>query len=169
MAYSTPGMIRKALVPTSDGTLPEEPTFTAADLTDPQLVDAIAEADILINGYIGRLYITPVDLVGGAVPHPIDYWSRNIAAYNATLTLRGSQDFADQDPVARRYNATMEALKAVAAGTMRLELLRNDSPSSASTAGAPINPYTGELFCVNDFDLTAPWSGQMPGPFWRGF
>jgi hypothetical protein len=34
MTYSTPEMVRKAFVPSSDGTLPATQTFTAADLTN---------------------------------------------------------------------------------------------------------------------------------------
>lgn len=161
-------MVRQALVPNTDGSLSSIVTNTAADLSDTQLADAIVEADSLIDGYLSRLYTTPVPLTTDTVPvvpHPVDYWSRNLAAYNATLSFRGSQDFADQDPVARRYMATMDALKQVSAGTIGLNLPRNVGDSSASTASDPINPYVGELFCIDDFDLSparTPWLG----PFW---
>lgn len=170
--YSTPEMIRKAISVSSDGGLPTTPTHTAADLADGALLDAIKEADALIDSYIGRFYVTPVALVDGAVPHPIDYWSRNIAAYNATLTYRGSQDLSDDDPVARRYRATMDALKAVNGGTAQLSLVQNFGDSSAGSAGAPINPFEGDLFTPDEFDLAAPnfdpvTGGIGSGPFWR--
>lgn len=169
MAYSTPAMVRKALVASSDGNMPTEPTHTAADLSNEQLTDAIAEADAMIDSYLSRFYAVPVAESGSpaAVPHPIDYWSRNIAAYNATLSFRGSQDFADQDPVARRYNATVEALKAVSAGAVGLNLPKNSTDSMAAGAGEPINPYVGELFTLDDFALGYTGSQSYLGPFWR--
>lgn len=164
MAYSTPAMIRKALVPTSDGTQPTQPTRTAADLTDAQLVDAIAEADSDIDSYIGKFYAVPVALIidgssgdgagVGAIPHPIDYWSRNIAAYNASLAVRGSQDFPETDPVARRYTATMTALRMVSLGQAKLQIPNNTSSNTGVGAGPAINPtYHGDLFDAKDFNL----------------
>src|SRR4051812_7974795 len=167
MAYSTPAMVRKALVPTSDGTVSSTQSHTAADLSDQQLLDAIAEADALIDGYLTRFYVTPVATVGSpaVTPHPVDYWSRNLAAYNATLAFRGSQDFSDSDPVARRYTATIEALKAVSSGSVGLALPAQTGDYAGAGAGPPINPYIGDLFRADEFvsPSTAPpwWS-----PFW---
>src|SRR4051812_32630014 len=134
MAYSTPEMVRKAFVPSSDGTLPAAKTYTAADLSDDQLIDAIGEADGLIDSMIGRFFTTPVVEVAGAIPHPIDWWSRNLAAYNAYLSFRQGQDFSDQDPVARRYQATLAALQAVNAGTASLDLPRQSGDNRAAGA-----------------------------------
>lgn len=168
MAYSTPAMVRKALVPDSDGSQPTEVTHTAADLTDGQLADAIAEADATIDSYLNRFYTVPVanDATTGQTPHPVDFWSRNIAAYNATLSYRGSQDFADGDPVARRYLGTMEALKGVSQGTASLNLPFNAGDSGVANAGPPINPYTGTLWAPEDFVTSGP-DRVWPGPFWR--
>jgi phage gp36-like protein len=161
VSYSTPASVRQALVPSSDGSLPETATHTAADLTDVQLQDAIAEADAVIDSYIGGFYGVPVAMVNGATPHPVDFWSRNIAAYNATLAFRGSQDFADTDPVARRYKDTMQALAGVSTGTLKLQLPDNTSDNAAAGAGAPLNPYVGDLWTPDDFDLCPityyPW------------
>lgn len=170
MAYSTPEMVRKALVSSSDGTVPDTLTHTAADFSDAQISDAIAEADALIDGYLGGFYATPVAQSGTplAIPHPVDYWSRNIAAYTATLTHRGSQDFSDQDPIYRRYVATMEALKAVSAGKMTLQIPTNTTATSGGMAGPAYNPYAGTLFTVDDFDVNPGWSSYLPGPFWNG-
>ena len=175
MPYTTPAEVRKAVSVTSDGSLPTTQTHTAADLADEILQDAIAEADSTIDAYIGRFYTTPVpnDPDTNATPHPIDFWSRNIAAYNATLSFRGSADFTDQDPVARRYNATMQALQAVKAGTAQLNLGMNTTDSSAAAAGDPINPFVGDLFTVDEFDLQQPMHDPVYGPgvpfgFWLG-
>lgn len=163
MAYSTPAMVRDAVMPTSNGTQTTN-TNTAADLSDTQLQDAIAEADALIDAYIGKYYAVPVAVVitgsldgdgapVGAIPHPIDYWSRNIAAYNATLGVRGSQDFADTDPIARRYTATINALVAVSKGQANLQLPDNTNGPSATGAGTVNNPYIGNLFDPQDWNL----------------
>jgi phage gp36-like protein len=90
-------------------------------------------------------------------PHPIDYWCRNIAAYNATLVYRGSVDFQDVDPVARRYKDTMAFLQQVAAGKLALlALVENNGLQSVTGAGPAINPYIGTLFTPDEFDLKAP-------------
>lgn len=171
MSYSTPALVRKALVPSLDGSQPTTATHTAADLSDAQLQDAIAEADSTIDGYIGAYYAVPVaNASDGSVPHPIDFWSRNLAAYNATLMYRGSMDFTDTDPISRRYKDTMSALQSVAAGKMRLQLPENTSGNSATEAGAAVNPYVGDLWTPDDFNLSAdPNPGLNGHPFWEGW
>ena len=167
--YSTPAMVRLALVPSGDGSLPNPASHTAADLTDAQLTDAIAEADALIDGYIGGYYAVPVTAVAGAIPHPVDLWSRTIAAYLASCTYRGSLDFADTDPIARRYKDVLQALKDVSAGRLRLQLPQNVGPNSATAAGAPYNPYAGDLWTPDDFSITPDNDlGAGGWPYWWG-
>lgn len=167
MSYSTPAMVRQALVPSSDGTQPtgSNLTHTAADLSDAQLQDSINEADAMIDGYIGGVYTTPVAQVAGLTPHPIDYLSRNIAAYNATLAFRGSMDFTDTDPVARRYRDSEAFLKGVGTNRISLPIPRNVGGAGATTSVAPaFNPYTGDLWTPDDFSIrpanrsTYPWA-----------
>jgi phage gp36-like protein len=169
MPYSTPAMVRMALVPSSDGSLPDPPSNTGADLSDVQILDAIAEADSLIDGYIGKYYLVPVAaiLAGsdedgsvGAIPHPIDYWSRNIAAYNTTLSYRQGLDFEDTDPVARRYTTTINALIAVSKGTVTLQIPDNNTGNAGTGAGQALNPYVGDLWGPSDFSL------RPIGPAW---
>lgn len=166
MAYSTPAEVRQALVPTSDGSLPDPATHTAADLSDAQLTDAISEADTLIDGYLGGRYSVPVLAVNGAIPHPVDYWSRTVAAYLATLTYRGSMDFSDNDPVARRYNAVLSALKDVAAGRMTLQVTMNTGPSAVSGVGPVSNPYVGDLWTPDDFSIGVASSPYPLRGYW---
>lgn len=159
MAYSTPALVRKAITPTSDGSepdpLPAVPR-TAADLSDAQLSDAIAEADSTIDGYIGNFYTVPVAAAGDppAVPSPLPYWSRTIAAYLAVNAVRGELDMDDANPVLRRYKDVLAALEAVSAGTMKLQIPDNTSDNAGSGAGAPFNPYVGDLFTPEDFGVT---------------
>lgn len=175
MAYSSPAMVRLAVNPDgSDGTSQPSPVSrTAADMTDAQLLDFIGEADAMIDSYLGRFYTVPVapvlagDVLGdgaavGTIPHPIDHWSRNLGAYYATLSFRRSQDFSSDDPIARRYTATMQALDAVTAGRVRLQLPDNSSSASGVGAGTAINPtYAGDLFDANDFNLV-PINSDWP-------
>lgn len=181
MAYTTPAEVRMALVPSSDGSLPTTPTNTAADLTDAQLEDMISEASATIDGWIGGYYAVPVadvlDANGndtGAVPHPIDFWARNIAAYLATLTYRGSLDFTDTDPIARRYKDTLAALMAVSQGKMKLQIPDNETGNSAVGVGSAFNPYVGDLWDPSDFSLNPSLSPSLdpaeqpyPYPFWN--
>jgi phage gp36-like protein len=162
--YTTPAKVRQALVPSATGTLPSSPTNTAADFTDTQLQDAIDEASAQIDSYIGRFYTTPVAQVEGVTPDPISFWARNIAAYNATLSYRGSQDFTDDDPIARRWRATMEALQMVALGKAELNL-PTSRDNTAATVGNAVNPYLGELWTPDDFSLSPHFQN---GPSWDG-
>lgn len=174
MAYSTPASVRKAIVPSSDGNEPTTATHTAADLSDAALSDAIAEADSTIDGYIGSRYQTPVppDATTGKIPNPLPFWSRNLAAYFATLTFRGSQDLGDSDPISRRYKDTLSALKSVSSGHMNLNAPANTGPSSSVEAGSPVNPYVGDLWSPEDFSLDPAASPDLASPqrvFWTDF
>lgn len=181
MSYSTVIMVRNALSPAPSGSEwldndqpdPNSLTNTAADLSNAQLQDAITEADSKIDSYIGGRYTTPVinDATGVpyvAVPHPLDYWSRNIAAYLATLTNNKSQDLDETDPVIRRYNATVLDMVAVRDGKANLVIPENTTSSSEASAGQVINPYAGNLFGPCDFDLrpSSPGWGLYPGGNW---
>lgn len=186
MAYSTPAMVRIAAnADGSDGTTPPTPiSRTAADFTDAQLLDFIAEADAIIDSFLTRFYAVPVQPVlndgsglgdgaaVGEIPHPIDHFSRNLALYFATLSLRKGADFTDQDPIARRYAATMTVLNDIAGGKIRLSLPDNTTSASGVGAGQAINPtYVGNLFDARDFNLV-PINPAWPiwpdtlGPRW---
>lgn len=174
MAYSTAAMVRQALVPSEDGSQPATPSHTAADLSDTEIEDAIGQADATIDGYLSKFYLTPASQ-GGSIsptPHPIDYWSRDIAAYNATLTYRQSQDMGDSDPVVRRFENAMRQLRELGNGHIKLDLDADTGPGSAVAVGAAYGPYQGTLFPVEDFDVNGPLRpgfGGWDGPFWRSW
>lgn len=156
--YATVAQVRLALAPgiASPENQPNTLTHTAADLPNSQIEDAIAEADAQIDAMIGKFYIVPVQPVGGptpVIPHPLDYWCRNIAAYNATLTNRKGLDLTDNDPVVRRWRMAMDALTLVATGKATLSLPPNRGDSGVSGAGDVFNPYSGTLFPAGDFGL----------------
>lgn len=172
MAYSTPAMVRRVASPlaSGDGTAATVDTYTAADLPDAILTDAIAEADADIDLALSTIYETPVDLaVDGMGPGVIRFWSRDIALYKATLTLRGGQDFAETDPVARRYAVVSAQLAAVTAGRVTLPIPQNTGDDVGAGASAPVNAYDGDLFGPEDYDLRpGNWPTMMPLGAWRG-
>ena len=159
MTYCTVAQLRQALAPGSLTDLanpPTPPSRTAADLSNEQLQSEIDEAASIVESGLSGLYVTPVanDPSTGSVPHPVDFWVRNIAAYLATCTFRKSQDFSDNDPVARRYNLTMARLSAVTKGTESLNIPTTvGSDSAAQGASAPVNAYSGNLFAAEDFNI----------------
>lgn len=169
--YSTPAMVRQALVPSLNGNLPAATTNTAADLSDAQINDAIAEADSVIDGYLANFYATPVVAVGDPdplIPHPVDYWSRDIAAYLATCSYRGQLSIQTTDPVSLRYTAVLGFLKDVSTGKANLPLPRLGGDSvGLGAADAPINPYIGDLWDPSDFSLSPAPLGHGWGP-WNG-
>jgi hypothetical protein len=180
VSYSTVIEVRNALSPSPDGDPwddGEQPdasqsTNTAADLTNEQLLDSIAEADSLIDSFLGLYYIVPVVyMADGVTPYtapivPLAYWSRNLAAYYATLVFRKSQDFTDQDPVARRYLATLSYLQLVGANKMVLPFPPAIGDTAGEGAGSPINPYGGQnMFQPRDFSLVYAHDAGFPWGF----
>jgi phage gp36-like protein len=137
-------------------------TNTASDLSDAQIADAIAEAsavvDVSVNG--------PYDpCVGDVVPGIITFWTRDIAAYLATLTWRASKDITERDPVVLRYTMATSYLNRVASGSMVIPM-----PSAPGDVATVINTYEGYLFHSWNFDLTGRSEGidEFQGfPIWR--
>lgn len=175
MPYSLPADVRNALAPgvwpvPTGQTAPK--TGTAADLSDPQLADAIADADSLIDSYLSPYYVTPVaqDPNTGRLPSEVTAWSRNVAAYNATLTYRRGKDLAATDPVALRYAQTMQTLQQVLNGKIRLRNVPTlEGDIGGASVGQVINPYVGSMFGLDDFGIGTsnqfgPWPGHWVGP-----
>lgn len=152
MSYSTPADVRAALVPGGGATVPDPKSNTAADFDDPQLQDAISEADARVDSYLAALYVTPVTETSATVKA----LSRDIAAYLATLTYRKGKDLQDADPVIRRYNDAIGFLKDAAAGRVTLTIPTNSGDTATGEAGDALNRYTGDLFSQCDVDLSPP-------------
>jgi phage gp36-like protein len=110
--YCTLVDVRTAL----NGTGATSGSNTAADLPDPAITDAIAEASAEVDAYIGGPYA-----VSEAVPAVIKFWTRNIAAYMATLTWRKSMAILPTDPVAIRYTNTIAMLILAQSATSELD------------------------------------------------
>lgn len=138
---------------------------TASKLEDEQIADAIAEADSRIVSYLPDGYTIPTQQVqqgeGDDPPPPttlahnlIRFWSRDIAAYLATLTFKRNKDVSENDPVRLRYNAAMADLVRVTKG--ELTLPEDEDPSDDGLGDVVVyNQYEGRMFGLEDFDLVS--------------
>lgn len=157
--YSSLVDVRNALTPGGS----ESDTTTAASLGDPQLTDAINEADAIIDTHLSLIYEIPQSdedpLVAVA---PIRWWSRDIAAYLATLTFKRSKDIPADEPIRLRFNLVMAMLVALRDGKASIDLPAAGGESEIYVA----NLYNGHLFGPEDFGL-APAGYSGPG-IWPG-
>lgn len=151
--------VRLALTP---GAVEDDPA-TAASLPDWQIDDAIVEAEGVINAYLATRYaITPAEVeepnpadpsevwVTMAAPTPLRGWTRDIAAYLATLTFRRNKDLPEDDPVRLRFSMVMGYLTAIRDRGMNIPLPDNDTDDQGV---AVENLYTGHLFSMADVGL----------------
>lgn len=157
--YSSANDVRKALTPGGSAA----DTSTAAGLDDTQIEDAIAEADSTVDAHLRSRYTIPQDPDNVAVAvAPVRWWSRNIAAYLATLTFRRNKDLTEDDPVRLRYNQTMALLIAIRDGKANLSLPPVVDGAGTGTDITVINQYEGTMFGLEDFGLSA-----QPPRSWR--
>ena len=156
--YCTPSDVRAALTPGGV----DDAQQTAASLPDWQILDAIDEAEGVVNGYFNGYDIIveiheevdpddPNNTVGfTAAPDPVRRWTRNIAAYLAALTFRKNKDLPKDDPIRLRYEATMGWLADVRSGKII-------PPLPVVVGGGHkveiFNLYEGTLFGPEDFHL----------------
>lgn len=153
--YSTVTDVRNALTPGAVST----DASTASSLEDAQIIDAIVEADSRIKTYLPDGYtVTEVTIQQGdppaafiVAPDTIRFWSRDIAAYLATLTYKRHQNVPEDDPVRLRYEMAMEALRLARDGKINLPV---DETATDDVEDIVVyNQYTGNLFGADDFLL----------------
>lgn len=138
---------------------------TAAVLTDPQIDDAIEEAEGIVDSFVLKRFtivtyevdvINPADpletWVFTVAPVPIRGITRNIAAYLCALTFRKNKDLPEDDPIRLRYALSMDMLRAIRYRTADLPI---DFPPVGDTSqGVYVaNLYEGDLFSLSDFGL----------------
>jgi phage gp36-like protein len=164
--YCAPSDVRNALAP--DGA--SGGTNTAADLDDPSIIDAINEASSVVDSYVSGPYDTSI---GDVIPTVISFWTRDIAAYYATLTWRKSKDLTPQDPVTLRYQAALAGLEGIAAGTVSIPMPQD--VGEQADVEVPVGmqtplPWGNQLFNWWDFDLTGYGaSGRGGWAMWPGY
>lgn len=167
--------VRLALAPDADSAGNE----TAASLKDWQIEDAIDEAEGRINAYVASRYsIVTFEIevenpnnigetwVFMVAPSPVRGWTRDVAAYLATLTFRKGKDLEERDPIQLRYDATMRDLVAVRDGKIDLQLPNPEGTTAGEVA--VYNQYEGQLFPTQDgFNAVADVSqGRRPQVLW---
>lgn len=160
--YSVVTDVRNALTP---GGATDDRT-TAASLSDAQLVDAVKQADGMIDAHLSTRYTIPQDEDNPLVAvDPIRWWSRDIAAYLATLTFKRNKDVPQDDPIRLRFNLAMSTLIAVRDGKANLDLPPVGGEGTDITV---VNLYEGRLFGPEDFGLSPagrPMHGIWPGGY----
>lgn len=156
--YCTPNDVRAALTP--GGVTDQDQT--AASLPDWQLLDAIDEAEDMVNAYLVAYSIVvethEVDdpdnpgntAVFVAAPNPVRRWTRDIAAYLATLTFRKNKDLPEDDPIRLRYSIVVGLLAQVRSGILLLPLPIVEGGGHQVEI---FNLYDGTLFGPEDFGL----------------
>lgn len=153
MAYTTVDDLRGALNP---GAVQDQ--ATASNLSEDELADAIGEAQAEVDALLGGRYAVPFADPPNTPPL-VAQLTRDVAAYGATLTHRRFQPLAQDHPVRLRYDKAQRMLAALSKGTAVLEGVDLDL---ATTDIAVANPYDGELFLPDDFDIgpsreRGPW------------
>jgi len=104
-------------------------------IPDQDVIDAaIADADNLINGYVGTRYQVPL----ASVPDLVRTWSVSIARY--ILHRNGAPDHVAQD-----YKDAISGLKDVAGGRLALPIASGGTPPAANT-GQVNSAHPAEVF-----------------------
>lgn len=150
--YCTAADVRLALAPLSD----YNDVATAAKLTDPQIEDAISEAEGIVDSYTSARYTIP--LVGTipspiTAPAPVRGLTRSVAAYLAALTFRKNKDLTEDDPIRLRYGVALGVLTSIRDRKANLDeevFLPVDDESQGVTV---VNLYEGTLFTMADVGL----------------
>lgn len=152
--YSSPADVRLALAPGGGADSPD----TAASLEDPQIIDAIKEADGVIDTYLTAMFKIPQDPdIPEVSVYPVRAWSRDIAAYLVTLTYRKSKDLQPDDPVRLRFLWVMGILDKILDGSLKPNLPPQDDGSEPQGAFV-YNLYPYRLFTAADVWGIRRWS-----------
>ena len=168
--------VRLALTPSADAASAE----TASSLPDWQIEDAILEAEGVINTYVLARYTIPTGEVTESnqgtppilsqvvvAPQPVRGWTRDVAAFLATLTFRKHKDLPEDDPVRLRYAMVLKMLEDIR--DFKSTLPGGAFPPSDvdDDQGVHVeNLYTGKLFGPEDFGLGYAGQVQSPQVYW---
>lgn len=143
MPYTTVAEVREALFPGGES---DDRGETAASMNDSQLSDAVEEAQAKIDARLASRYAVPWP--DGEVPPIVASLTRDLAAYDATLSHRRGQPLAADHPVRLRHDEALALLTLIADGDASIETVPEGT-------GAVVvqNGYEGDLFGLEDFDL----------------
>lgn len=108
--------------------------IAAADRAKARIEQAIAEADALVDGYLGRRYTLPL----ASAPGILTTWARAIVRYK----LHGDRISGETtDPIVRDYRDALKFLEQIAAGKFSLGI---DDPQSQGAANGDVRFDTGK-------------------------
>lgn len=158
-------------------------TQTAADLPDWQIQDSIDEAQAFVDAFLNGRYIIPIseltipnpyfdpdvdppmdpDVTFEIAAAPLRAWTRDVAAYLATLVFRKGKDLGVDDPIRLRYAMVNTLLLSVRDGYTILPFDTNDIDQNGRVE--IFNLYDGTLFGLEDFNLTQDGSSTQRA--WR--
>jgi phage gp36-like protein len=154
--------VRNALAPLAQ----QDDNATAAQLSDPELNDAIAEAEGIVDTYISRQYTVVIGDVQVALnpdfpdslttiqvgSAPIRGITRDVAAYLSALTHAKGKDMGEDDPIRLRFGVAMGMLKDIRDGKV---LLPADAfpPTDQSGDVTVLNQYEPAMFRPSDVGL----------------
>jgi len=136
---------------------------TAATLSDPQILQAIEDAEGEVDGVLRRRYPLPLST---PVPDLISTIAAAIAAYNADLVFRGSTPYqTQQEPVLLRLRWARDLLEQIANGEIDAGIVIDPDavvpPTSTGEEATIINPYEPKLIGWQDVEpCPFPWGTQ---------
>jgi phage gp36-like protein len=154
--YSSVADVRNAISPEGSATDPS----TAASIAEARIVDAIAEADAVLDMFIGARYTIAMDtsLTPNVAKGIVRWWSRTIAAYLITLTFKKNQDIPDEEPIKIRYQMVMDLLTQVQKGDLDINLIPVDGNDGSDVF--VYNHFTGDLWTKEEFLGSDAYAGS---------
>lgn len=165
--YCTVRDVRNALTPGVD--VMNSPGKDPSDLPDWQIEDAIDAAEGVVNAHVAARYVvTPAEIEVPVIPAtdpvttemvtvapaPLRAWTRDIAAWYATLTFNRAKDIKEDDPIRLRMALVMSLLRDVRDRKSILPLPPVTDEENVTSGAEIYNLYEGNLFGPEDFNLT---------------
>lgn len=142
MPYTDAESVREVLGGVGD-------TATAASLPDPDILNAIEEAQAEVDA---RVSGAPWGDEGGATTAPqiVQLVTQDVAAYLATLRHRRGDPLPGGHPVLLRYQRAHELLGEMAKGNLEVG---PEDEATASGSAAVVNAWSGNLWEPSDLGM----------------
>lgn len=154
---------------------PDTTAETAAQLIDTQIRSAIDSASARVDTYLRVRYTVPVAALNAGVdvnpsdyeyPPSVRYWTRDLAAFDATLTLMRGLPVGADEPVRLRQAQALLDLAAVRDGKMDAGAPTSETPSGQEGFSGVVTVGAAGTFDATDFGGRPGWwdvYGSRPG------
>jgi hypothetical protein len=171
-AYCSVADVRSVLAPALlDGggnPFPDTTQETAAQLIDAQLLEAIVRASGRVDTYLrARYQMPPVPVVAAqqttephtdaVYPDVVRYWTRDLAAFDATLTLLRGLPIGPDSPVRLRQAQAVAELAAARDGKLDAGLPQPDDATTQEGFAGVVDAGGAGMFGPSD------WGDQPTG------